>query len=231
MRIFQVTDTHIPDTGDMLARDNFTALMTYCAEQQPDLLAITGDLPADDGSRSAYEWITAAIPSGLEYIVIPGNHDNIETLFEVFGGGKNQDPGFFEKLSLDQIDVLFTNTASNELPTEQLDALANVRPGSVLFIHHPTKEVSGGWMDQTYPLGNRDEVDSAIAASNIRHVFCGHFHTEHEIHADYSLYVTPSPAFTVDLYADEPKISAPKIPLREVTIDGDKVSSKVTYLD
>ncbi len=213
--------------------DNFVALMDYCKEQSPDLLTITGDLPGEDGSRSAYDWIWNHLPEDIPRIIIPGNHDDPEVLFEVFQGELNQHPDFMELIALEEIDLLFVNTASKVLPDEQIDFVTSdeVRPNSVLFIHHPTKHISGGFMDITYPLENRDLVDKAISDSNISHVFCGHFHTEFEIHDDYHLYLTPSPAFDVDRDSEEPKIGPPRIPVREINVDGSSTTTKVVYLD
>ena len=69
-----------------------------------------------------------------------------------------------------RIDLLFANTESTYLPKEQLDRICadDIRPGSILFIHHPTREVSGGFMDLTYPLKNWQAVHAALDASNIK---------------------------------------------------------------
>jgi 3',5'-cyclic AMP phosphodiesterase CpdA len=231
--IHQVTDIHIPIAGDMSVRENFLQLMAYSSAQKPDLLAITGDLPGEDGSREAYEWIKASLPQGIDTVIIPGNHDDVDSLFDIFESSNNSNPNFLELITLDEIDVMFVNTASSKLPDDQIQQLsdADIRPGSVLFIHHPTKELSGGFMDANYPLLNRDEVDAAIADSQFEHVFCGHYHTDFEIHDDYHLYVTPSPAFDVDRDSLKPKIGPPRIPLREIVVDGTSVSSQVIYLD
>ena len=217
----------------MAVCDNFVALMNFCREQPPDLLAITGDLPEEDGNRSAYDWIWNQLPPDIPHIILPGNHDDPAVLFEVFQGGLNLNSDFMELIPLAEIDLLFVNTASKVLPRDHVDFISSedVRPGSVLFIHHPTKEVSGGFMDITYPLENRTEVDQAISASNISHVFCGHFHTEFEIHDDYHLYVTPSPAFEVDRDSVKPKIRPPRIPVREILVEGTSVETTMIYLD
>lgn len=213
--------------------DNFVMLMDYCREIAPDLLTITGDLPGEDGSRSAYDWIWNHLPEGIPHLIIPGNHDNPETLFEVFQGGLNRHPDFMELIALDEIDLLFVNTASKVLPEAQIDFIssAHVREGSILFIHHPTKYISGGYMDINYPLENRDEVDQAISDSNISHVFCGHYHTEFEIHDDYHLYLTPSPAFEVSRDSKGPEIGPPRVPVREINVDGSAMTTRVIYLD
>ena len=86
-------------------------------------------------------------------------------------------------------------------------------------------------MDINYPLENRTETDQTISKSNVSHVFCGHFHTEHESHLDYSLYVTPSPAFEVDLQSKELVVRPARIPLRVINIDQQRLKTEVLYLD
>ena len=230
--IHQITDTHIPVTGDMRVSENFLELIAYSKSIGPDLLVLTGDLPGEDGNREVYEWIRASLPADIPHIVIPGNHDDPVALFEVFKGGLNINPDFCEKIALNEIDLVFVNTASTRLPKDQLLFLQNeeIRPDSILFIHHPTREISGGFMDTNYPLLNRDVVDTAIAASQISHVFCGHFHTEFEVHAEYNLYLTASPAFDVDRDSLGPIIGPPRVPLREIVVEGRQVSTKMIYL-
>lgn len=230
--IHQVTDPHVSPDGKGVACENFLALMAHVRETKPDLLTITGDLPGEDGSRAAYEWIKAALPDNVPCLVLPGNHDDEQVVFDVFKDELNTNPLFSEVLPLEEIDLVFLNTASTWLPVEQVQFLTEgeIRPGSVLFVHHPTRTVADGYMDRVWPLQNREEVNRAVSASGISHVFCGHYHCEHEMQTDYGLYITPSPAFEVDLHAVEPKIGPPRIPLREINVTGRRVSSTVRYL-
>ena len=165
-------------------------------------------------------------------MVLPGNHDDEQIVFEVFQDEINTSPAFHELVPLEEIDLVFLNTASTWLPAEQLQFLTQgaIRPGSVLFTHHPTCTVADGYMDRVWPLKNREAVHRALSASAISHVFCGHYHCEHEVHADYGLYITPSPAFDVDLHSVEPKIGEPRTPLREIVVTGQAVRSSVLYL-
>ena len=230
--IYQVTDTHVDEDPGTTASRNFTTLMQYVAEHTADLLVISGDLPGEDGSKAIYEWMKSQIPASQPTLVIPGNHDDSAALFEVFESDHNTRRDFFEHRPLSDIDLLFANTESTYLPKEQLDRICagNIRPGSILFIHHPTREVSGGFMDLTYPLKNWQEVHAALDASKINHVFCGHYHTEAVLQSQYDLYVTPSPAFKVDPDSVEIKISAPDVPLRKIQIDDNAVSTEMVFL-
>jgi hypothetical protein len=75
-----------------------------------------------------------------------------------------------------------------------------------------------------------EATDKAIRASNIDHVFCGHFHTEFSIQDGYNLNVTPSPALGVEQNEIKPKFTPPRIPIREITIQSQTTNSCVVYL-
>jgi 3',5'-cyclic AMP phosphodiesterase CpdA len=230
--IYQITDTHVPPEEGKPVRANFVALMDFVARNPADLLVLTGDLPGEDGNKEVYEWMKEQLPENQLTYVIPGNHDDDENLFDAFGEDICVNREFFHTLPLDEIDLVFTNSGSGILPPEQLDYLSSevIRQHSVLFTHYPTRKISDGFMDSTYPLKNHDQADTAISRSKIDHVFCGHFHTEHASEGNYNLHVTPSPAFEIDLNDPEIKISKGRVPIRKIQIDGSTVSTEVIYL-
>ena len=230
--IYQITDTHVGLEDDNVARLNFLVLMEYVSEHPADLLLITGDLPNKDGSTEIYSWMKSKLPATQRTHVIPGNHDIEGNLFQVFGEEICGNEDFLFTIELESIDLLFTNTGSTSFPDAQLAYLQRpeIREHSVLFTHFPTKKISDGFMDRNYPLQNIEATDKAIRASNIDHVFCGHFHTEFSIKDGYNLNVTPSPAFEVELHEVAAKITSPRIPVREINIEGTTTTSSVIYL-
>jgi 3',5'-cyclic AMP phosphodiesterase CpdA len=230
--IYQITDTHVPPEAGKPVRLNFQALMEYVAENPADLLVLTGDLPGEDGSKEIYEWIKKQLPAGQKTYVIPGNHDNEENLFEIFGEEICVNREFFHTMSLEEIDVVFTNSGSQTFPPDQLDHLSSedIRQHSILFTHYPTRKISDGFMDLNYALKNVAEANQAIAKSKVDHVFCGHFHTDFVARGDYDLYVTPSPAFEVDPHEPEIKLSKGGVPIRKIRINGTSVETEVIYL-
>ncbi len=228
--IYQVTDTHVP-VEDKPSKKNFRLLMEYVNENPVELLTITGDLPSRDGDAEAYRWMKQQLPVNQRTVIIPGNHDDDDVLYEVFGRERCVNPDFVHMIPLDEIDVFFTNTGSGQFPEDQLEGLNDARPDSILFTHYPTRAISDGFMDRTYPLADVAAVDRAIAATPIRHVFCGHFHAAHTSQGSYDLHVTPSPAFEIELNEAEIKLSPGRIPLRKITIEGRLTSSEIIYLD
>ena len=231
--IYQITDTHIPLEADHVAQKNFLTLMRFVHHKPADLLVISGDLPGVDGSLEIYQWIKDQIPANQTTYVIPGNHDDADNMYQVFGAEMCGNREFLFTLKLDEIDVVFTNTGSTVFPKDHLAYIQDpsIRTESILFTHFPTKKLSDGYMDTHYPLGNITEADLAISSSHIRHVFCGHFHTEHRVRDAYELNVIPSPAFTVELNSAEIKIGKPRIPLCIIEVTGKQVQSSVLYLD
>lgn len=229
--IYQITDTHVSHEEDKLTRKKFVELMEYVGKNPADILVITGDLPGEDGDIDIYRWMRSQLPAGQRTCVIPGNHDNDANLYEAFGEEICVNSDFFHTIELEEIDIVFTNTGSGNFPLLQLRHLARVRSHSVLFTHYPTRKISDGYMDTTYPLEHLLEVDAAIAGSNISHVFCGHFHTDHKAVAEYDLHVTPSPAFEVNLHESELSVSKARLPIRRIEINGTVTRTEVMYLD
>ncbi len=229
--IYQITDTHIPHESDATAAKNFLTIMDFVLDNPADLLVISGDLPRKDGNKEIYHWIKSKLPLDQKTYVIPGNHDDDENLFEVFGTEICVNVNFFHTLALEKLDLVFANTGSGRFPPEQLAHLDSVRQGSVLFTHYPTRKVSDGFMDSTYPLASVDKVDIAISRSKVQHVFCGHFHTDHSDCLGYDLHITPSPAFEVDLHSPEINVTPPGIPIRRIEIVDSDLSTEVIYLD
>jgi len=229
--IYQITDPHVPLQGNDV-QSAFLKLMHFIRENPADLLVMTGDMPGIDGSAEVYEWIKNKVPETQKYYVIPGNHDDADNLFAVFGEAICGNAEFLFTDPLDEIDLVFTNTGSTRFPVAHLNYLrqASIREDSILFTHFPTKKISDGFMDRTYPLGNIAEADKAIRESNIKHVFCGHFHTEFHMEDGYHLHVTPSPAFSIALEEPDIVFTDKCIPLRKIHIDGIICTTEVVYL-
>ncbi len=230
--IYQITDTHI-SPEDSPANAHFEILMTYVRDHPADHLVISGDLPGVDGSAEIYEWMRSRLPPGQDVIVIPGNHDDPSALYTVFGESVCRNREFLHHIELEKIDVVFTNSGSGEFPAHHFTYLteASIREGSILFTHYPTRRVSEGFMDTTWPLRRIEQTDESLSGSVIAHVFCGHYHTALDVPGHYHLHITPSPAFEVDLHAVDPVFLPARIPLRRIRISGSQVSTDVLYLD
>jgi Icc protein len=233
MLIYQITDPHIPQEGRDEIKLNFHKIIDYMIGNPPDLLVITGDLSFPDGSES-YQWIKDNLPKDIDSIIVPGNHDDGTKLYAVFKDTSliiNE--SFCFAKPLDKIDLIFANTSTGCLPDNNIELIMNdaIREGSVLFLHHPTAKLSEGFMDLNYQLEDVDRINGIISKSKIKHVFCGHFHTEYSVHSSYYLHVTPSPAFEINLHSRELLVEKTRVPFRIINVLDDKVSTEMKYLD
>jgi 3',5'-cyclic-AMP phosphodiesterase len=233
MLIYQITDPHIPQKGRDYIKSNFYKIIDYIVDNPPDFLVITGDF-SYPGESESYQWVKDNLPKGIDSIIVPGNHDNGTKLYEIFKDTSSIiNESFCFTKPLDKIDLVFANTSSGRLPDNNIELIMSdaIREGSVLFLHHPTAKLSEGFMDLNYQLEDIDRINSIISKSNIKHVFCGHFHTEYSIHSSYNLYVTPSPAFEINLHSREFLVEKTRVPLRIINVLDNKVFTEMKYLD
>lgn len=196
MLIAQISDIHIVEKGrkTLGVAPMETNLITCVAqlnsfEPRPDVVLITGDI-TDNGLVSEVE-NAAQILSELKYpyYIIPGNHDNLETLWQGFGGANI--PAKSEKFQnyvieghdvrLIGMDSTIPNAHGGELCEERLAWLAQrlaeapTRP-TIIFMHHPPVKCSILETDEDGFIG-ADKLGKIIGQyENIERILCGHIH-------------------------------------------------------
>ena len=236
MRIHQITDLHIPgeepppNYGHV--KNNVRRQMSFVAQDDSDLLVISGDLSIPDGSREACEWINSVLPE-QKIIVMPGNHDNPRVLWEVFGEERCINERFCFSFHCGLTNVIFVNTNTDSLPEDQIDFIRSeaANDPSVLFIHHPPNLVSNGFMALNQPLHNHAEVGAAIRETNISDVFCGHYHNSIDKDCGgFLLHVTSSPAFQIDLDVEKFTMQPFEPVVRIIEIADETVKTHLTYV-
>ena len=237
MRIHQITDLHVPEENNGSdfehVRPNVLKQLSFIESDHSDLLVISGDLTMKDASTSACEWISSILPPTLRTIIMPGNHDDPQILWDVFGPERCIDQRFFFVIEKAKWNLLFLNTSTDRLPGEQLEFLAAQSSGvpCILFIHHPPDLISGGFMALNQPLLNHAEVSDVISASSIEHVFCGHYHNSVDKVCDrFHLHLTPSPAFQVDLHSREFKMEAFQPAVRVIDVRDNSIQTQLVYV-
>ena len=243
MQIHQITDLHIPDTperGDFAhVKNNILRQFAFINLQKPDLLVITGDLTMSDASESACLWLRDHLP-GVPIRIIPGNHDDPDLIWQIFGPTYCPNPQFFGeevfgeeffgKEPYPNCRVVYLNTTSEQLPENQLNFLEHLQTTSptLLFLHHPPCLIGEGFMSRTQPLQNHQAAASAISASGIRHVFCGHFHNRAEVNCDdFTVHLTPSPAFQISLDNPDYEMQDFQPMVRVFQINSDTISTRL----
>ncbi len=195
MLIAQITDFHIKARGKLAYRvvDTASCLAAVVAaltrlEPAPDIVVATGDL-TDFGRPEEYELLRELLaPLERPVYLIPGNHDDRETMRRIFrGDGYLPAAGFLSytvedrPLRLVALDTVVAGEAGGRLCEERsrwLDrtlAAAPARPTDIIM-HHPPFATGIAHMDSI----GLDGAD-AFAAILLRHpqverVLCGHLH-------------------------------------------------------
>ena len=192
MKLLQMTDIHLTTPGQTIAgRDpnaNFDRALAHAMKLHSDAeaLFITGDL-SDWGERDDYRRLRdriAKLPMPVQLCI--GNHDDRETLLEVFPGLKG-DGGFAHRvvpLSLGHAVVLDTwgpETHSGhfcETRAAWLSAQLSRLPGPIwVFMHHNPVPLGIGPMDRIMLLDD-DRFRETVKPhrDKIAHIFHGHCH-------------------------------------------------------
>ncbi len=205
LRIAHITDIHItPQDNELLhdvdVRKNFGSVLNNVKEVEPDAIVIGGDLAALDGELESYRWIKQQLDqTGIEYHVMAGNHDRIDTLSQVFKQkGRYSTDNWHLTLNIQGRWIYCLDSSSYSVPSAQLKRLSedieNHAEEVLLFIHHPPMLGDCLFMDSKYPLANWEEVFSHLESiPQIKKIICGHYHTEKTIqYSDKLIFITPS---------------------------------------
>lgn len=160
-RILQFTDSHLladPDKTFLGIRpvETLDAVMelAFASHPSPDLILLTGDL-SQDASITAYRQIEQRFASlGIPVGIIPGNHDRMERMEQVFNsptmqvGGQLQLHGW-SILLLDSTVRGKVGGALSQSDLEQLEqSLSDNHDQPVLVcLHHQPVPVGTGWLD------------------------------------------------------------------------------------
>jgi 3',5'-cyclic AMP phosphodiesterase CpdA len=223
----QVSDLHIAAGGRLSYRVVDTAgMLRACVshilalKQQPDAVAITGDL-TDGGRPEEYVLLRELIaPLGMPVYLIPGNHDKHPAMRAAFADHEylRQSPGPVQyvidahPLRIVAIDTVIPGESGGALGEESIAwlertlARAPDRP-TVVLMHHPPFTTHIGHMD-AYGLRNPEALAGVIRRHRqVERILCGHVHRPIEVRFAGTIAATaPSPAHQIalDLGVDAP---------------------------
>lgn len=210
VRILQLTDMHLfaelgKDVLGVNTHQTFTAVLedVYQKIPNPDLLLLTGDLSQDE-SAQAYERIALAVkPLQCPTYWIPGNHDDIELMNQIFYRHHIQQR---KQLIVGDWNLILLNSKKGNVPegllsSEQLDYLdeqLSMYPEhhTILFLHHHPLPLGSEWLDKS-KLQNADAFWVILQRyHHIKAVVFGHVHQEFEatMHG-VPVFSTPSTCF------------------------------------
>lgn len=205
-RVLQFTDSHLlgdPD-GSFLGIQplkTLDAVIALAAEKHPDpdLILLTGDL-SQDGSEAAYQLLRQRfehlhIPVGL----IPGNHDRLERMLQVFDSPGMQTGGVMEmhgwRVLL--LDSTVRGKVGGEFAATDLDEIRHLlkddpRP-ALICLHHQPVEIGTAWLDSVGLKHPQPFLDLLDQHPQVHGLLWGHIHQAFDGHRQQvRLMATPS---------------------------------------
>ncbi len=196
MLIAQISDTHIVEKGrKTLGIAAMDSNLRACIKQinnfipRPDLVLITGDI-TDTGSenetRYAWQLLTEL---EMPFFLVPGNHDNLQTLWQIFGSTNIPAPSAeFQNYVIEDFPVRMIGLDSTRphAPGGELDAQTLIwlenclhevpdKP-TLIFMHHPPVRCSVLETDQDGFIGAEILGEIVSRYNNIERIICGHVH-------------------------------------------------------
>jgi 3',5'-cyclic AMP phosphodiesterase CpdA len=198
MIIAQITDLHVVDRDTLLngfVRSNAQLAEAVAHINQlnpvPDVVFASGDL-TENGSESEYEMLLEIVSDLVPPLfVIPGNHDDRDTLLEVFSSRHPYLPrpgAAFAHYTIDEYPVRLIGLDTN-VPGQPhgmmcedrllwLDEQLNLdrQKPTMIFMHHPPFRTGVHWMDAAGLHGGRAMEEIVSRHRQVVRVACGHIH-------------------------------------------------------
>ena len=198
----QITDSHIDDNKLVMGVDsqaNLGAIVSMISQKNYEALLISGDL-THNGTLESYQTLQKILdPIETEIYVLPGNHDNLSNLSQVFNKSYlcNFTIDCWEVITIDSVQV---GKVSGRLIDEKLNSLSQEISSSsakyiVLCLHHPPVSMQSDWDDEM-SLENPEDLFAVIDQyDNIKAVIWGHTHQSSEFNRNgVKLFSCPSTA-------------------------------------
>ena len=187
--VIQISDPHLFASSEQKLRGVNTdhtlrrVLQQIQAEENLDLLLLTGDLVQDE-TREGYTRLKTYLDDlGLPSFALPGNHDNPDFLEQVLTDARSQVGGHTTvgNWCLVLLSSYLEGSAGGRLSQAELDRLSELLDRYadkhfLVALHHHPISMNSAWLD-TVGLENRDDLwDILNGHSNVRGVVWGHVH-------------------------------------------------------
>lgn len=238
-RIAQISDIHITlkkglTTDGIDVVENLEKVLRAVKAYAPDLLVLSGDLCFTRNDVDVYRYVKDKLDeTGLDYMVLAGNHDKSVPLAEAFGYNITGRDLYAVK-DIPGYRLIFGDSSRHRVSSPHLELLRkdiNTVLKPILFIHHPPAKAGVPFMDRKYPLMNMDALQEVLYTYGGRiPVFCGHYHNEKEFSfGNLDIYMTPSTYFQISDQTEHFAISSRQIGWRSIELS-DNIESTVHYL-
>lgn len=195
MLIAQISDTHVEPAGKIVhgqydPHANFVATLDKVAAvtPRPDFLLHTGDITHHGNAEINREVRTRLDAVGIPYAVIPGNHDEIETVRAVYGDKPWMPKSGFLHFVIDLppvriicLDSTIPGKVEGTLCPERMAWLAarlaeKPNAPTMIAMHHPAFRIGRTTSDMR-PFGSAREFAELVAKyPNVSLVTAGHVH-------------------------------------------------------
>jgi len=204
IKVIQLTDTHVFSDDQKFYYPGIRSNQTFDAVlqriQQNDLadtqcIFLTGDVSQDE-TKESYQYIVDRLTMlNLPVYWVPGNHDNVSAMTEVFAQSKL----FFRipRLSLPHWEFIFLNTqlvgdttgigyvsaVEMKVLDDALAQIGETNKSIAVVLHHHLTEVGTPFIDRLM-VQNRAEVLQKLMAARVKLVIHGHVHGDYRVIRD-----------------------------------------------
>ncbi len=207
-KIIQITDTHLFKNNEtkmfeVSCNHNFDFVIEKISDSElndTDAIFLTGDLSQDESAESYYYLRKKIEKLGKPVYWIPGNHDSVETMENIFSQTTLFQRGM--KLSTQFWDFIFINSKTDKrddgfVSSLELKRLAHElklekKNNKAIIMHHHPMPVNTPLIDN-YILENRDDFWKVINDFKVDLIICGHVHHDYTLNFN-KTYIETSPA-------------------------------------
>ncbi len=240
--IAQITDLHITrpneDAYGVDVKRNFHAIIRSIKQDTTiNHLVITGDLCFRECDASVYRWVRNELEtSGINYSIIPGNHDDTKLLkkeFTVFSDLIPQQGIYYSK-EFGTLAALFLDTSKKKIDPDQLIWIENqliklAEKDVIIFMHHPPIFANVIHMDTNHALEDQPLLMNLLHQQQKSfHIFCGHYHTSKALkEKKVNIHITPSGFFQINEQSEKFKIDSYEVGWRKVSYSKGSIKTSV----
>lgn len=196
MLIAQISDTHIAPQGQKTygiapMAENLARCVEDINQQEMtvDMVLLSGDITNDFSHDEAQRAADILKQLDCPFYVVPGNHDDRDVLWDVFGGGAivSCADGFLNYVIDDgpvriiALDSLCLGQSGGEICDQRAAWLRSCleqggKKPTVIFMHHPPMQCGVPESDLDGFKGADVLGDIIAAYPNIERILCGHIH-------------------------------------------------------